>query len=64
MNVKYKVLVLWADGSDTVEYDGKWLSEAEQAGQEALCNGAIFADLYTYDGDKVTDTRNITREGW
>lgn len=59
MNETYKVNCLWQDETVTCEYAGKWWTQAFDAGQKALENGAVFADLETLQGDEVTKIENI-----
>lgn len=61
MNQSFRVVCLTADMDVEVVYVGKWLSEAEQAAQDALVAGAFYAELETLDGDVVTKTREIER---
>lgn len=61
MNQSFRVTCLTADADIDVVYEGKWLSEAEQAAQDALADGAFYAEIETLDGDVVTSTREVER---
>ena len=53
MNEKFKVTCLWQDETVTTEYSGKWHMPALKAGQFALGQGAVFADLEVYRNGKI-----------
>jgi hypothetical protein len=64
MNTSFQVYVLWKSGDDEVVYDGKWESEARQAGQDAYEKGAVFVDLYRLENGEVQTFSPLKRQGW
>jgi hypothetical protein len=65
MNETYEVVALWADDSTTVEYSGKWWSEAFDAGSRARENGAVLVELDTLDRNgAIVGSTDVPHPAW
>lgn len=64
MNETYKAVCMWQDETVTVEYVGKWFSQAHDACERAMENGAIISELQTLDGDVVVSSIDVPHPAW
>ena len=59
MNESYKVIVMWANETETVEYEGKWFSQAHDAAERAMENGAFLSELQTLQNGQVVSSIDV-----
>lgn len=64
MNETYKTVAMWQDETVTVEYDGKWWTQAHDAGERAMENGALMVELQTVEGGSVVSSVDVAHPAW